>query len=147
VTVRQRTRIESFALAQENFSRNERKIIDFLSIGPRNCWEIERALDLSHQTASSRVTDLARRGIIRETGTRRPTGSGRMAAVMELVPASERIPRGPDSAKDRKIRALEETLHSAMDEYESHNGRVVDVFMPRHWSIRARNLLRHRISS
>jgi hypothetical protein len=45
------------------------------------CDEIERALDLSHQTASARVTEAKQRGEIVPNGERRRTRSGRHAAV------------------------------------------------------------------
>lgn len=45
------------------------------------CDEIERMLGLSHQTASARVTEAKARGEIVPNGERRPTRSGRNAAV------------------------------------------------------------------
>lgn len=46
------------------------------------CDEIERMLGLSHQTVSARVTEAKARGEIVPNGERRPTRSGRMAAVL-----------------------------------------------------------------
>jgi hypothetical protein len=46
--------------------------------------ELEVRLGLSHQTCSPRVTDLARRGRIRASGTR-PTRSGRAAKVWVIA--------------------------------------------------------------
>ena len=45
------------------------------------CDEIERELKLRHQTASARVRDLAQRGVIDDSGSRRATSSGRPAIV------------------------------------------------------------------
>lgn len=43
--------------------------------------EIEVRTGLRHQTASARVRELAQRGYIEATGEKRPTRSGRAAAV------------------------------------------------------------------
>lgn len=48
------------------------------------CDEVELYTDLSHQTASARVNELARRGQIQAAGTR-PTRSGRKATVWVVV--------------------------------------------------------------
>lgn len=45
------------------------------------CDEIETVLGLSHQTASARVTEAKARGEIVPNGKRRPTRTGRQAAV------------------------------------------------------------------
>lgn len=47
----------------------------------RTCDEVEAQTGLSHQTASARIRELSQRGDIVATGARRPTRSGRMAAV------------------------------------------------------------------
>lgn len=52
------------------------------------CDEIEVALRLSHQTASARVTEAKARGEIVDSGSRRPTRSGRSAAVY-VIPTPE----------------------------------------------------------
>lgn len=49
--------------------------------GDATCWEIEQALEMSHQTASARLWELRRAGVIQDTGRRRKTGSGRSAIV------------------------------------------------------------------
>jgi hypothetical protein len=51
------------------------------SLRGATCDEIERALMLSHQTVSARVTEAKARGEIVPSGERRPTRSGRKAAV------------------------------------------------------------------
>lgn len=48
------------------------------------CDEVELYTDLSHQTASARVNELARQGKIQGVGTR-PTRSGRKATVWVVV--------------------------------------------------------------
>jgi hypothetical protein len=45
------------------------------------CDEIEEELGLKHQTASARVRELSQRGLIVDSGDRRPTRSGRQAIV------------------------------------------------------------------
>jgi hypothetical protein len=50
------------------------------------CDEVEWHTGLSHQCASARINALARRRLIRDSGQRRPTRSGRKAIVWE--PAS-----------------------------------------------------------
>lgn len=45
------------------------------------CDDVERCLGMRHQTASARVRELAKAGAIVDSGKRRPTRSGRKAAV------------------------------------------------------------------
>lgn len=45
------------------------------------CDEVEVALGLSHQTASARIRDLVKAGAIVDSDIRRPTRTGRKAAV------------------------------------------------------------------
>ena len=45
------------------------------------CDEVECGMGLSHQTASARLKGLADKGLIKDSGARRPTRSGRMARV------------------------------------------------------------------
>lgn len=45
------------------------------------CAEIETALGMSHQTASARLVELERRGMVQDLGERRPTATGRKAVV------------------------------------------------------------------
>lgn len=47
------------------------------------CDEVEQALDLPHQTASARIRELAKDGLIADTGARRATRTGRKARVYE----------------------------------------------------------------
>lgn len=49
------------------------------------CDEIETETGLSHQTVSARVTELKRAGWVVDSGRRRPTRSGRSAAVLVAV--------------------------------------------------------------
>jgi hypothetical protein len=46
------------------------------------CDEVEVALGLRHQTASARMRELVMLGMATKTGRRRPTRSGRNAAVL-----------------------------------------------------------------
>lgn len=47
------------------------------------CDEVEVALGLSHQTASARIRDLVKASVIVDSDSRRPTRTGRKAAVCE----------------------------------------------------------------
>lgn len=57
-----------------------------LAVGA-TCDEVERALGLSHQTASARITELLARGVLFDSGMRRPTVTGRTARVYKAVGA------------------------------------------------------------
>jgi Mn-dependent DtxR family transcriptional regulator len=49
------------------------------------CAEVEERLSLAHQTASARINELARMGVIKDSGERRLTPSGRAAIVWEVA--------------------------------------------------------------
>lgn len=49
------------------------------------CEQLERYLFMKHQTCSARLRDLFLEGAIVRTGVRRPTESGRMAAVWKVA--------------------------------------------------------------
>ena len=49
--------------------------------GNLTCDEVECFLGFAHQTASARLKGLADKGLIKDSGARRPTRSGRMARV------------------------------------------------------------------
>lgn len=50
------------------------------------CDEIEAFTGLKHQTASARVNDLVKAGLLVDSGERRPTRSNRPARVLKLTP-------------------------------------------------------------
>lgn len=52
--------------------------------------EAEQALDMPHQTVSARFTELAASGAIQRAG-RRPTRSGRTAAVWVAAPVQQEL--------------------------------------------------------
>lgn len=62
-----------------------RKIAQLLTNGPRACFEVEQLLDMSHQTASARMTEMREAGLIVDTGERRKTPTGRNAIVWKLA--------------------------------------------------------------
>jgi hypothetical protein len=68
-----------------------RRIYDMLLVHPSTADEVERSLNLGHQTASARVSDLHRDGWLLDTGERRRTSRGQNAIVWRAVPA-ERPP-------------------------------------------------------
>lgn len=51
------------------------------------CDELELTLALSHQTCSARVREMARRGMIKDSGRTRPTRTGRQAIVWQIKEA------------------------------------------------------------
>jgi len=53
--------------------------------GGLTCEEVEIHLAISHQTASARIRDLRLAGVIRDTGERRKTKSGRQAIVWGIT--------------------------------------------------------------
>jgi hypothetical protein len=67
-------------------ARRERQIFEYIkATGGATCWEIENALGLLHQSASSTITRLRSAGHLVDTGERRPTNTGRMATVWGAV--------------------------------------------------------------
>jgi Mn-dependent DtxR family transcriptional regulator len=63
------------------------KILDYIreqGVDGATCEEIERALELSHQTASARCSELKKDGLVLIQGERK-TKSGRSAAVLRVV--------------------------------------------------------------
>ena len=80
--------------------------------GGATCWEVEQALKLSHQTASPRIWELKRLGLVVATGARRKTGSGRGAEVLVaprvVVDAAVGAARAPTLRE--RVRELEAAL-------------------------------------
>lgn len=70
------------SLDPEAKARREKQILAYIETnGNATCWEVESALGLLHQSASSTITRLRKAGHLVDTGERRPTNTGRMAAV------------------------------------------------------------------
>lgn len=63
------------------------RLLELLELQPRTCEELEDATGLPHQTVSPAVNTLMRNGEIRTCG-KRPTRSGRLARIWEIMPAS-----------------------------------------------------------
>lgn len=77
----------SFAAAksvEKDVSRIAKRVFDALKRDPRACFEIEEDLDLSHQTASARITQLRKDGLIEDSGEKRRTRSMRQAIVWRV---------------------------------------------------------------
>ena len=64
----------------------QREIVDTLTLyGPLTQEAIATAVSRPIQSINPRVNELARMGLIRDTGERRPTKSGKRAAVWEVA--------------------------------------------------------------
>ena len=59
-------------------------IKELLMSGPMTCEELEFALQRSHQTVSSRITHLKGEGVIKDSGNRGVTLTGRKAIKWEI---------------------------------------------------------------
>ena len=63
-------------------SRREQQILEYIDAnGGATCCEVEEAIGLLHQSASSTITGLRKAGRLVDTGKRRPTNTGCMAIV------------------------------------------------------------------
>ncbi len=65
----------------------ERCVLNFVSAYHEGatCDEIEFAMGLAHQTASARLKGLSDKGLIKDSGARRKTRSGRAARVYVAI--------------------------------------------------------------
>lgn len=83
------TSLEAYESQKDKAPADASKILAYIIREDRpkgaTCDEIEVALSMSHQTASARVRDLFKAGIIRDSGIRRNTRTGRKATVWEAV--------------------------------------------------------------
>lgn len=82
------TRHDSLKAIAGKVTELEASIMVFIKGRPTlgaTCDEIEVALDLSHQTCSSRIHNLMRINQIKDSGSRRKTRSGRGARVYVAV--------------------------------------------------------------
>lgn len=76
------TSIEAFDSIENIEPTLNQKVFKLIKDGAgRTCDEIEIALNMRHQTISSRITHLTKIGAIVDSGARRPTRSGRNAIV------------------------------------------------------------------
>jgi hypothetical protein len=64
------------------------RLFQALQSHPSTCEELERQLDLKHQTASARLSELRTAGCIRPTGQTRPSSSLTDSDVYETVPGA-----------------------------------------------------------
>ena len=77
--------VEAFESIKSDLSRLRAYVLDFIKskgFHGATCDEIEVALNLSHQTASDRCSELKKKGIVAPTYFKRLTRSGRSAAVL-----------------------------------------------------------------
>lgn len=78
--------LESMKLVAPSLRERIAKRYDSLSDIGATCEEIEKWFCGSHQTISSAMRTLQKRGVIVDSGKRRPTSSGRMAIVWVRAP-------------------------------------------------------------
>lgn len=81
---------EASASIEQDKARLRRMVVQFVrDRGERGatCDEIELGLGMSHQTTSARVTEAKAIGLLSRTEERRPTRSGRNAAVLVATEA------------------------------------------------------------
>jgi predicted transcriptional regulator len=78
------------------------KVMDLLHKHPEGLTtdEMEMILGLNHQTASPRVWELHKAGLIGDSGKRRNTRSGRLARVYRLLTTEEIVERARIAAED-----------------------------------------------
>jgi predicted ArsR family transcriptional regulator len=63
-------------------SHIEERLMKFITYyGSATCDEVEVNMTITHQTASARLKGLADKGLIKDSGARRPTRRGRAARV------------------------------------------------------------------
>jgi hypothetical protein len=74
------------SLDENKMSRRRHRILSYIKLrGGATCCEVERDLDLLHQTASSFIRRLFKAGQLKDTKMRRPTRTGRMAIVWGIA--------------------------------------------------------------
>jgi hypothetical protein len=74
------------SLDGEKKARREQSMLEYIKAnGGATCCEVEEALGLLHQSASSSITRLRQAGRLVDSGKRRPTKTGRMAIVWRAV--------------------------------------------------------------
>ena len=113
VRINQRS-IEAFYSLHESYtSKLEREVLDAILGGMRNgdfgmtTWEIEVLLGGKHQSISARVSRLwHKKAMIRPSGVKRQTDTGRMADVYELIIKDVDVPDkfvGPECPKCHSV--------------------------------------------
>jgi predicted Rossmann fold nucleotide-binding protein DprA/Smf involved in DNA uptake len=60
-------------------------VLAYIREGAATCDEVEVGLGLSHQTIGPRIRELVLMGKVRDSGSRRPTRSGRSARVFVVI--------------------------------------------------------------
>lgn len=75
------TSIEAYESIREITPTILQQVYTYIKRNKSTCYEIEKNLNLSHQTASARINDLIKLGLLKDSGIRRKTGSGRNAIV------------------------------------------------------------------
>lgn len=84
-------------------SRLARKVYGVIKRAGATCEEVERALGMKHQTASARIRELKDKHLVRDSGQRRKTTSGRLAAVMIVYQPSTSCDHARTKWKDSPV--------------------------------------------
>jgi hypothetical protein len=82
------SRAAAASLSAETLSRLRHEVWSYVQkMGAKGatCDEVEAGTGMSHQTASARCTELLRADLIRDSGQRRHTRSGRTARVYQTA--------------------------------------------------------------
>ena len=80
------TSLEAFLSVKESLPSIRDRMYEFVLVkGGATCDLLEFSLGLRHQTASARITELLAMGLIRDSGLRDETRSGRKAVIWEVV--------------------------------------------------------------
>jgi hypothetical protein len=94
--------------------------------------QIEEATGLKHQSASARRNALVRKHMVKDSGERRATKSGRMAVVW-MLGAGEPVTGAPNTRPSRptaeEIAAAEQEIDSAMDALDWNESEALKKVM------------------
>ena len=82
------TSIQAYNSLPSKIKASQRQLIyeTIEKLGSATCWEVRKELNLRHQSASVRITELVRMKRIFDTGERRPSDSNRKMRVYKICP-------------------------------------------------------------
>lgn len=79
------TSIAAAESMKPHVGRIQSDVLEMIKRMPMTCDRVEQVLGLSHQTASARIRELRGLNLIKDSGRKAPTRSGRKAVVWEVV--------------------------------------------------------------